>query len=202
MLPEYFAIIGAVIASGGGLYYLYETIRGTAKPNRVTWLLWGILPMITFVAQRVQGVQGLSWATFVAGLTPFFVVAASFLNKKAYWKTQLLDYVLMVAAIIGIILWIVTKDANLAIFFTIIADLLASIPTIIKSFKHPETESWIAYALSTLGFAIAVLSIHVFNFQNSAFVIYLLSIQTILTILTIRTPLQRLAASKNKITAD
>jgi hypothetical protein len=190
MLPEYFAIIGAVIASGGGLYYLYETIRGKAKPNRVTWLLWGILPMITFVAQRVQGVEGLSWPSFVAGFTPFLVVAASFLNRKAYWKTKPLDYALMGAAIIGIILWIVTKEPNLAILFTLLADLLASIPTIIKSLKHPETESWVAYAISTVGFGIAVLSIHAFNFQNSAFVIYLFTVQALLTVLTIRAPLK------------
>ncbi len=194
MLPEYFAIIGAVIASGGGLYYLYETIKGTAQPNRVTWLLWGVLPMITFIAQRVQGVEGLSWPSFVAGFTPFLVVAASFLNKKAYWKTQPLDYTLMGSAIIGIILWIVTKEPNLAILFTILADLLASIPTILKSFRHPETESWIAYAISTFGFGIAVLSIHSFNFQNSAFVIYLFWVQAILTVLTIRAPLRQRAS--------
>ena len=193
MLPEYFAIIGAVIASGGGIYYLYETIKGTAQPNRVTWLLWGILPMITFIAQRVQGVEGLSWPSFVAGFTPFLVVAASFLNKKAYWKTQPLDYALMGSAIIGIILWIVTKEPNVAILFTILADLLASMPTIIKSFRRPETESWIAYAISTLGFGIAVLSIHSFNFQDSAFVIYLFGVQAILTMLTIRAPLRQRA---------
>ena len=193
MLPEYFAIIGAVIASWGGLYYLYETIKGTAQPNRVTWLLWGILPMITFIAQRVQGVEGLSWPSFVAGFTPFLVVAASFLNKKAYWKTQPLDYALMGSAIIGIILWIVTKEPNVAILFTILADLLASMPTIIKSFRRPETESWIAYAISTLGFGIAVLSIHSFNFQDSAFVIYLFGVQAILTMLTIRAPLRQRA---------
>lgn len=55
MLPEYFAIIGAIIGSLGGFYYLYETIVGKAQPNRVTWLLWGIFPMVIFVAQRAQG---------------------------------------------------------------------------------------------------------------------------------------------------
>ncbi|HEY8886361.1 MAG TPA: hypothetical protein VIM31_02555 [Candidatus Microsaccharimonas sp.] len=191
MLPEYFAIIGAIIASAGGFYYLYETIRGTTKPNRVTWLLWGLLPMITFVAQRFQGVEGLSWVSFAAGFTPLLVVAASFLNKKAYWKTQPLDYALMGAATMGIILWAITKEPNLAILFALLADLLASIPTIIKSLKHPETESWIAYAISTVGFGIALLAIHVFNFENSAFVIYLFSIQIILTALTIRAPLKK-----------
>lgn len=84
MLPEYFAIIGAVIGSLGGLYYLYDTITGKAQPNRVTWLLWGIFPLIIFVAQRAQGIESISWTSLVAGLVPLLIVAASFFNTKAY----------------------------------------------------------------------------------------------------------------------
>ena len=186
MLPDYFSIIGAVVASLGGLYYLYETITGKAKPNRVTWLLWGIFPMITFVAQRSQGVEGSSWLSFAAGFTPLLIVAASFLNKKAYWKTEPKDYLLMAAAIVGVILWLVTDEPNLAILFTICADLLAGIPTLIKSFKHPETESWIAYAISTVGFGIGLLAIQSFTFQDSAFIIYLFAIQLVLTLFSVR----------------
>jgi hypothetical protein len=186
MLPEYFAIVGAIIASLGGLYYLYETITGKSQPNRVTWLLWGLFPMITFVAQRSQGVEGASWLTFAAGFTPFLIVAASFINKKAYWKTQPRDYILMGAAVLGLVAWFITDEPNLAILFTLIADLFAGIPTLIKAYKHPETESWIAYAISTLGFGIGILAIHTFNFQNSAFVIYLFAIQLLLTAFSIR----------------
>ena len=186
MLPEYFAIIGAVIASLGGFYYLYETITGKSKPNRVTWLLWGLFPMITFVAQKAQGVEGISWLTFAAGFTPFLIVAASFINKKAYWKTEPRDYILMGVAILGILAWFITDEPNLAILFTLVADLCAGIPTLIKSFKYPETESWIAHAISTLGFGIGVLAIQTFDFQNSAFVIYLFLIQLVLTIFSLR----------------
>lgn len=173
MLPEYFAIIGAVIGSLGGLYYLYETIVGTAQPNRITWLLWGIFPLVIFVAQRAQGVAGVSWASFVAGFTPLLVVAASFFNEKAYWKSEPRDYYLMAAAIAGIILWAVTDNPNLAILFSLLADLLAGLPTIIKSYRHPRSESWIAYAISTVGFGVSLLSVQTHNFQNTTFVAYL-----------------------------
>lgn len=173
MIPEYFAVIGAVIASIGGFYYLYETIVGKSKPNRVTWFLWGLFPAIIFVAQRAQGVDGLSWATFAAGLTPFLILMASFLNKKAFWKTQPQDYYLMIAAFVGIVLWVLTDNPNIAILFALVADFLAGVPTLIKSYKHPETESWIAYAISTLGFGIAILAIQSFTFESSIFILYL-----------------------------
>ena len=186
MLPEYFAVIGAVVGSIGGFYYLYETIIGNAKPNRVTWLLWGLFPMIIFVAQRAQGVEGLSWASFVAGFTPILILLASFLNKEAYWRTQPRDYYLMAAAVAGIVLWALTDNPILAILFALVADLLAGLPTVIKSYRHPETESWIAYAISTLGFGIGVLAIPTFTFENYAFICYLFLMNGLLALLASR----------------
>ena len=173
MIPEYFAVIGAVVASIGGFYYLFDTITGKTKPNRVTWLLWGLFPMIIFVAQRAQGVEGLSWATLAAGFTPFLILLASFINKEAYWKTQPRDYCLMGAAFAGIILWALTDNPNLALTFSLLADVFAGLPTFIKAYKYPETESWVAYAISTFGFGISVLAIQTYTFENYAFVIYL-----------------------------
>ena len=186
MLPESFAIVGAVIASLGGLYYLYETVVGKTQPNRITWLLWGIFPMIIFIAQRVEGVEGVSWASFAAGLTPLLIVTASFFNKQAYWKTEPRDYYLMGAAVLGMILWAITDNPNLAILFALIADVLAGIPTLIKSYRHPESESWIAYAISTVGFGISVLSIQVFDFANVAFVVYLFGMNATFAVLASR----------------
>ena len=173
MLPESFAIVGAVIGSMGGLYYLFDTIAGRAQPNRITWLLWGIFPLVIFVAQRAQGVGALSWPSFVAGLTPLLVVAASFFNPKAYWQTEPRDYYLMAAATVGIILWAVTDNPNLALLFSLLADVLAGIPTLIKSYRHPESESWIGYGISAIGFGISVLAVQTFDFQNAAFVAYI-----------------------------
>jgi len=186
MIPEYFAVVGALIGSIGGLYYLFDTIRGRARPNRVTWFLWGTFPMIIFVAQRAQGVEGLSWASFAAGFTPFLILLASFLNKQAYWKTEARDYALMAAAIAGIILWALTDDPNLAILFALLADFLAGVPTFLKAYRYPETESWVAYAISTVGFGIAVLAIPSVSFENVAFVVYLFAMNALLAVVASR----------------
>jgi hypothetical protein len=186
MIPEYFAVVGALIGSIGGLYYLFDTIRGRARPNRVTWFLWGTFPMIIFVAQRAQGVEGLSWASFAAGFTPFLILLASFLNKQAYWKTEARDYALMAAAIAGIILWALTDDPNLAILFALLADFLAGVPTFLKAYRYPETESWVAYAISTVGFGIAILAIPSVSFENVAFVVYLFAMNALLAVVASR----------------
>jgi len=195
MLPEYCAILGAIIGSLGGFYYLYETIVGEAQPNRITWLLWGIFPMVIFVAQRAQQVEGISWASFAAGFTPLLVVAASFFNKKAYWKSEPRDYGLMAAAILGIILWVLTDNPNLALLFSLLADVLASIPTLIKAYRHPVSESWIAYAISTFGFGISLLSVRAYTFENTIFVAYVFILNGALAVLAARSRRPRQATS-------
>lgn len=173
MLPESCAIVGALIGSLGGCYYLAETLTGRAQPNRITWLLWGLFPMVIFVAQRAQGVAGVSWASFVAGLTPLLVVAASFFNKQAYWRTEPRDVVLMAAAVLGLLLWALTDQPNLALLFSLLADGAASVPTLLKSYRHPQSESWVAYAVSAVGFGISLLSVQAHTFETTAFVAYL-----------------------------
>jgi hypothetical protein len=173
MIPEYYAVVGAIIGSIGGAYYLYETIVGKNQPNRVTWLLWFLFPMIIFLAQRAQGVEGLSWASFAAGFMPLLILLASFLNAKAYWKTQPKDYALMAVAVLCFVLWAATDDPNLAILFALVADFFAGLPTLIKAYRYPQTESWIAYAISTVGFGVAILAVPEFTFENAAFVCYL-----------------------------
>jgi hypothetical protein len=186
MLPEYCAVVGAIIGSLGGFYYLYETIVGKTQPNRITWLLWGIFPMVIFVAQRAQGVEGISWVSFLAGFMPLLIVAASFLNKKAYWKSEPRDYYLMAAAIVGIILWAITDNPNLALLFSLLADALAGMPTLIKSYRHPHSESWIAYAISTAGFGIGLLSVQSYDLENTAFVAYVFVLNGALAVLASR----------------
>ncbi len=188
MLPEYFAVIGSVIASLGGIYYAYLTFKGRVKPNKVTWLFWSAFPMIAFVAQLSQGVGLIAWATFVGGAPPVLVLIASFFNKDAYWQTRRIDYYFAVAGVLSIIVWQFTNTPNIALTFALLADLLVALPTIIKTYQFPETENWKAYAVSTIGFLIAVLAIPEWIYENYAFVFYLFLLNLSIAVLAMRRP--------------
>lgn len=51
MLNENFVILGAVIFAIGSLSYLIDTLKGKVKPNRVTFFLWALAPLIAFAAE-------------------------------------------------------------------------------------------------------------------------------------------------------
>jgi hypothetical protein len=188
MLPEYFAVIGSVVAGIGGAYYAYGTFRGRVKPNRVTWFFWAAFPMIAFAAQLTEGVGLIAWATFVAGVPPVLVLIGSFFNKDAYWKIRPIDYGFAAAGILSVVAWQLTDIPNIALTFSVLADLFVALPTFAKAYRFPETESWLSYGVSALGFLLAVLAIHEWTYEHYAFVVYLFVLNLGLAVLSVRRP--------------
>jgi hypothetical protein len=172
MLPI-FVILGACIGLIGALSYAKDTLFGNTKPNRVSWVLWCIAPMIGFAASLSAGAAWAALPTFIAGFGPMLILIASFANKKAYWKLEKVDYLCGLFSLLALVLWVVTKDPILAIIFAIVADALASIPTILKGWRHPETESRSAYIGGLVSSLSAFSVITAWTFPEYAFPAYL-----------------------------
>ena len=180
MLNKNFVIIGTIIGALGSLAYLVDTIKGKVKPNRVSFLLWSIAPFIAFAAQIKQGVGLEALMTFSTGFLPITTFIASFVNKKAEWKVTRFDLVCGFLSIVGLILWLITKVGNIAIFFSIVADGLASVPTIIKSYKYPDTELAWPWIATTFGVILTLLTLKELTFANSGFIVYILIVDTLI----------------------
>jgi len=182
MLHSNFVIIGTLIGAAGAVAYLRDTIRGRVKPNRVSFLLWSVIPMIAFLAQIKQGVGLEALMTFSTGFLPFTVFIASFFNKQAEWKLSVFDVICGVLSVSGIILWIITRVGNIAILFSIVADALAAIPTIRKAYKYPDTEIAWPWIATVAGVILTLLTLPILTFANSGFIIYILAMNLLIYI--------------------
>lgn len=179
MLNQSFVFVGIIISAIGLASYFIDTIKGKIQPNKVSFALWSIAPLVAFFAEIKEGVGVQSLMTLSIGLFPIFIFFATFVNKKAYWKISKFDLSCGLLSIIGLILWYITKVGSWAIFFSILADGLAYVPTITKAYRFPETESawpWLATAISGL---FTLLTITVWNFANFGFPAYYLIINLI-----------------------
>jgi hypothetical protein len=173
MINQNFVIVGAIIAAVGTLSYLIDTLKGKVKPNRVSFLLWSLAPLIAFFAEIKQGVGIQALMTFVVGFLPLTIFIASFVNKKAEWKLTRFDLICGAMSIVGLILWYITKSGNIAIIFSILADGLAALPTVVKSFNYPETESAWPYFASTISGILTLLTVKVWNLATVGFPLYI-----------------------------
>lgn len=173
-------LLGSLVNVAGSAVYIVHTLRGRNKPNRMTFLMWSIVPVIGVAASLVQGV---TWAVVpiaVAGLMPFTILVASFVNPNAYWKLGRFDYACGIISVLALVLWWLTDEPNLALLFAIIADGVAGYPTVIKAWRHSETESWQGYAAAALSGSTAFIVAETWNFAALAFPAYLIVINIIL----------------------
>jgi len=181
MINENFIYLGVFLNSLGSISYAIATLKGKAKPNRVTFFLWALAPLIAFYSEVKQGVGIQSLQAFIVGFGPLMVLSASFLNKKSVWKITRFDIICGVLSILGLILWLITKVGNIAIIFSIMADGLATLPTIKKSYNFPQTESVWIYMSGGVCSAITLLTIKTWSFPHYAFPTYILIANIILT---------------------
>lgn len=172
MLDEVLVILGIALNAIGTLLYDIETIKGEIKPNKVTWFLFSIAPLIAFFAEIQQGVGVQSLTTLSVAIFPLTTFFASFLNKKAYWKIQPFDLTCGALSIVGLILWQITKVGNVAIAFSILADGLAALPTVVKAYKYPETEAALPWLGAVASGILTLVTIKHWNFQTFGFPLY------------------------------
>ena len=170
-----YRVIGAAIASTlAALVYIRSMFTGRTKPNRVTWLMWAIAPLIAAAAALSNGVGWAVLPVFMAGFSPLMIFIASFFAKKAYWKPSTFDYVCGALSGLALFMWWLTKDPNVAIVFAISSDALASIPTITKAWNNPETESIWPYVVGVFGAASSLIVATFWTFSAYAFPSYLI----------------------------
>lgn len=176
MIDDHFVIFGAMLNLIGSGTYAIATLKGNTKPNRVTWFLWALAPLIAFAASVKDGVGLPSLMTFMVGFGPLLIFLSSFVNRKAFWQITKLDIICGVVSVLALLLWLVTGSGFLAILFSIIADLIAGIPTLIKSYRAPETENYSVFLFGSISAAITLLAIDKWEFSYYGFPVYILAI--------------------------
>jgi hypothetical protein len=86
-------MLGAGVTFAAGVGYARDTLRGRVQPNRVTWFVSGVSAWIACAGQVMQGVLLGAVLTLAVAVVPTLIVAASFANRDAYWRTTRLDVV-------------------------------------------------------------------------------------------------------------
>jgi len=198
VISENWIYLGTAIGALGTAVYLRDTLRGTTKPNRVTWLLWAFAPLLAAVVEFDQGVGLRALPTFMIGFMPLLVFAASFVNPASVWRIRRFDYACGAVSVIGTLVWLITRNGVLAISAAIVADFMAGLPTVQKSWTHPETETVHSYAGAAISMAVVLLTIDHWTFDVAAFPIFIVCMASIMVVLIGVEPGPRLRRARER----
>ena len=145
--PTAFGVASAVLGTAAFLPYLREMVLGRAYPLRATWLIWSVLSAMAVLSNISKGADSsLPFLLTQAGFTTLI-----FLMSLRYGMGGLLrrgDLGLLCCAGIGLLLWMVTQDAFWALIIAIGISALGGALTVVKTYRHPQTESACCWLLA------------------------------------------------------
>ena len=173
--PHCLVIISTLLLLWGGYAYFRDTLAGRTKPNRVSWFLWALAPLVSFSA--AFSVDADIWASvrvLVGGVVPGVIFLGSFFNRKSYWKLTRFDWFCGGLSLTALLFWQLASSPLIAVLLAAAANTFALIPTFIKAWNFPETETRLIYINSFLSAVLIIPAIPVWNIANSAFQISLM----------------------------
>jgi hypothetical protein len=155
----------------GTYRYIRDIYRSKARPNLVTWLLWTLAPMVAFGAQMQEGVGSAAFLTLMVGLCPLAVFVAGL--KKGDFRPSQFDVLCGSASLIAFGLWQLTGSGALAVALSIVADSLAALPTLVKTYHEPTSESPFLFLLFAISASLTLLTIDTWSLESSGFSVYI-----------------------------
>ena len=180
-LVHWLVVLSVFVSVAGSIAYIRDTLAGKSKPNRVSWSMWALAPLIATGAALSAHAD--VWATvriFLSGFMPLLVFIASFVNRQSYWKLTAFDIACGICSVLAFLAWGIADSPRSAILLAAIGDGFAALPTLRKAWNYPETETGITYIASLVAVLLIIPSIPQWNIENSAFQIYLLIANTFL----------------------
>ena len=176
MISEKIVYIGVLINLICAIWYIRSIFKGNTRPNLISFFLWSLAPAVGVFLQVKAGASASIWGTAMAGFGPLLILVVSLFNNKYIWKLNYFDFVCGLFSIVALIIYIITNNLGFSIIFAILSDLLAGIPTVLKSWKFPESEFSSIYIAGIIGNILSLLVIKDWSFSIYSFSIYLLGI--------------------------
>ncbi len=181
-----FGILSSAFLLIGCLPYLRDIYKNNAQPHVLSWLGWGFITALGAFAMLADGSGWTVAILFTNTFVCFLVAIYSAIKGNGVWSTTIFDYVFFGIGILGLILWQTLDLPVLALICAIIADFSFGVPTIIKTFKNPDSETWLPWFMSMMAGLFSLFTIQGLLFHEVAYPLYLFIYDMTLLLIVIK----------------
>lgn len=182
-LKTILAVIAVVLGFIGYVPYIKDTLTGKTKPHAFSWLVWTVLTAIAFFAQLAKGGEAGAWATGMSALLCLVITALAF--KQGEKDIKPIDWLSLVAAGIGLVLWKISNDPLMTVILITLVDVAGYLPTFRKAFHKPHEETVSQYILAALKWIISFAALSSINLTTVLFPAAVALLNTIFSIMVL-----------------
>jgi len=166
--------VSALLIIVSGVPYMWDIYTGKVeRPVVTSWILWLVIGVILLVSSYTAGASlATTLPAMVAGvLNPAIIVYLSW--RYGSYTLNRVDKACILVCIITISVWQITDSALLGIIGGILADAIAAIPQIIKSWKDPSDEPVFPWTMFCFASSINFLAIDVWILEMWVYPLYM-----------------------------
>lgn len=181
---ELFGIVAGVLSIPMLGLYIFAILKGTTKPNRVTWWILSLVSIAVLLSYHDLGARDTLWLPIVYTLGYVCTAILSLKYGDGPFSLSTLDRAALGGGIVSVALYWFAEAPLLALFFGVLTECIALIPTAVKSYTNPETEDYPAWMLGTIAslinlfaiseWSLAIAGYPVWVFVSNAFIVYFL----------------------------
>ena len=183
-MKEILAFVAAILALVGNISYLRDVWRGRVEPHPYTWFIWSIVSMTTFFGGLIKG-AGIG--ALPTGVSEGFTIVIFLFSLKNLFQGKVLhirkiDTYFLVACLLGLIPWVLTKDPTISVVIVVIIDLIAFVPTLRKTWSHPQSEKPVLYETNVLRHILTLFSLQTYNIATTIHSIAMIFTNSLMTL--------------------
>jgi hypothetical protein len=139
-------LLGGVLAVIDPVPYVRDIVRGTTRPHRGTWLIWSVLGCTALASNWAAG-GAWSLVVLVVQATSTVLVFALAVRRGVGGVSRG-ELALIGLAGAGVVGWAVSSEPLTATVFVVLADVVAAVMMVPKTWRDPWSETPSTYALS------------------------------------------------------
>jgi hypothetical protein len=176
-------MLSVALAIAAALIYVYQTLRGEVRPHPLSWFVFGVLSGVGYWVQRDEGAAQGSWALLAMTVICFLFVAASVARGERSFSRQ--EWAFVAASAATFILYLFTREPNLAAALITLIDALGYGPTFVRGWSQPQKDSVASFALNAVKFVPSLMAMDPITFATSFYPAALLVLNTAVSIMLI-----------------
>ena len=152
-----FGVLAALAGVANTIPYIRDTLHGSTRPQRGTWLIWSMLAVVVFWSQRADGA---TWSLPMTGAqvvltTLIFCLAI----RRGEGGVSGAEVALIALAACGLAGWLIADEPLLAIACVVAADLIGAALMLPKTWRDPESETLVSFVLASVSGALAAAAV-------------------------------------------
>ena len=166
------------------LPYIWASVNHQTVPSPVSWAVWASVDTLVLVAMKKEKAPIGQITGAVAGAWIVTLLAIIF-GKPTMGS---IEWVSIVGAVAGIVLWQRTDNAVLAIVCSQLAVFVGAFPTFANGYSNPSQENPIAWTIWFVSCIFALFAIKKWNLAEALQPVTFTVIETVMVVLVVIRP--------------